>query len=142
MLRRRKDVKKLYGPTKTDRTPKAPIIPEAMDWVMGWANVPEEMKIAMRNAVARNVIGLACKKTFPGRSEKHLTFHDLRDCYAIHLLRHGLRGTQVARAIGDNETTFFKHYADFIMSDEEVDDAVATLKTNRNLLGRPSYQGD
>jgi len=62
-----------------------------------------------------------CKKAFPHEPDKHLSFHDLRHCFCIHLLGIGVHIKDVADSIGDTIATVESHYASHILTDEDVE---------------------
>lgn len=63
----------------------------------------------------------AARKAFPDDKSKHISPHDLRHSYAIHLLSKGLSLSQIARLLGDTVASVERHYAGFVMSDKEFD---------------------
>jgi integrase len=74
-----------------------------------------------RNSLARNIKS-AAKKAFPKNPEKWICVHDLRQSYAIMLIRdYEFNLTQVAKFLGNSAAVCEYYYARFVMDDETLD---------------------
>lgn len=72
----------------------------------------------------------ACKETFKSK-DKHLSVHDLRHCYVIHLLGLGVPLDRIAKLIGDKASTCESSYAGFVSSDAEIDFVTDIIKEGK-----------
>jgi len=90
-----------------------PVISAARPWLEQWLAVAVELKQAMRKpSRGSKVMRAACKAA----NVPEITFHDLRHCYAIHLLRLGRELTDVALALGDGMEVTQRYYTGFAMA--------------------------
>lgn len=110
--------------TKNRRQRWVKCIKELWVYVENWAEVPVETQKSLRNERWAEKIKAACVATFPDEPEKHLTFHDLRHCYAIHCLRCGLTMEQVAKALGDSIVVVQEYYTGYVARLDELDKQV------------------
>lgn len=111
-----------YDVTKTKKKRWAPVMEWARDEVKEWIKVLAEMgeheKIEMRQLEWYEIVRAACKTAFPNQPHKHLTFRDIRHCYAIYWLDKGASLRNVAQAMGNSEKVVLKHYSGYIQTDE------------------------
>jgi integrase len=106
--------------TKTRINRKAYIIPDGYQSVLKWAEVSDEVKEKYRNIKWSEVTRKACQKAFTQES-KHLTMHDLRHSYAIHLLSKGVSLSLIAQSLGNSVVVCQSYYAGFSLSDEGIE---------------------
>jgi len=107
--------------TKTRKGRQVYVLKEFRESVSGWAEIPEETKLAYRGRKYANVIRAACERAFPGDASKVMRFHDLRHCYCVHALGSGAPSALIAQSIGDSIAVFEKHYAGHILSESAID---------------------
>jgi integrase len=72
-----------------------------------------------RNYDYRRVIKKAAKKVFKN-PRNHITVHDLRHSFAIHMLNKGLSITEIALLLGDSVTVANRYYLGFVATDETI----------------------
>ena len=115
--------------TKTRRTRKAYIIPDAVSAFKKWFALPDETRLEFRKENHAEMFREACEAAFPKNSAKHLVVRDLRHSYAIHLVRHGVSITLVAQSLGNSVAVCQEYYAGFALVDESID-------TIRNIMNK------
>jgi hypothetical protein len=101
--------------TKNRRVRDVPIIPEAAEWLVGWLELDARMELRGRRHA--EILRAACRA---GKLPE-ITFHGLRDSYAIHLLSRGVSVALVAQALGDSEAVVQEHYAGFVLTEPGVE---------------------
>lgn len=99
-----------------------PVIEWGWDSTKTWITLLNELseaeKIKLRRLNWGEIVRNACRKAFPNRPNKHLTFRDLRHCYAVYWLEKGATSKTIADAMGNSEAVVNKHYHGFVMTDE------------------------
>lgn len=114
-LRSRKD-----GPTKNDRDRHVVVIDEGLPWLSKWLRLAARDRDALRNRRHAAIIKKACIDVFPDDTRKHLTFHDLRHCYAIHLVSMGVDHGLIALSLGDSIQVLQEYYAGYSLAPSGV----------------------
>jgi integrase len=94
-----------------------------------WAALSIEEKEKIRTR-CQHAILYAARATFSDK-EKHVSCHDLRHSYVIHMLGQGIPLDKCAKLIGDSIKTTEMYYAGFSMSSEEIDVVAKILKKNK-----------
>lgn len=95
------------------------VLPFARQAVLAWLEVPTEKREKLRVARLAETVEEISKRLWPDNPVKHIGFHDLRHCYAIHCLSTlGLNLTTVATFLGDNYQTVEMYYGGWVMTDE------------------------
>ena len=74
------------GLTKNRKDRHAFYFPEGREFLNGWITVDQDTRIQYRNKKWWEIVRKACRKA--GVAE--INFHDLRHCYAIRFLEHGI----------------------------------------------------
>lgn len=95
------------------------LLEETVEAAKRWASLDE--KEQYRGSIAYRAFKRAARQTFKDKDRQSLTIHDLRHCYAVHLLGLGVPLDKVAKLIGDTVATAELHYAGFVASDAEID---------------------
>lgn len=120
LVREQMSRKKEKKQTKNRKTRKTLVIGDGLASLKEWWAIEPAKRAEVRNRQWSDVVKTACRKAFPGQSERHLCAHDLRHCYSIWLLNAEVSLHTVARCIGDNLSVAEKHYVGFIASDEAL----------------------
>jgi integrase len=115
------EIKEKHGLKNQTERRTALVLPEGLSSVQQWATCPKETRVQIRTGSYNKQLTDACKKVFPNDTSKHLTVHDLRHSYAIHLLRLGMSMEDVARSIGDTLEVCQEHYAGFAHTPETIE---------------------
>jgi integrase len=105
--------------TKTRKQREAFVLPEGHEALVEWFKVKDLVDLQTRQRMSK-ITKAACKKVFPGEPSKHITFHDLRHSYAIHLLGLGASISLVAMAIGDSPRVAEKHYIGYTLTSDSL----------------------
>lgn len=116
------------GDTKNERDRHCVLIDEGVPWLKKWFTIHKSEKAKLRNARHADIFGDACEKVFPDDPTKRLTFHDLRHCYAIHMLDNGVHPKFVAQSIGDSIQVLEDHYSTYALTKDGVKAMRAILK--------------
>lgn len=106
--------------TKNDKKRDAYLFPRCIEVLPQWFDFKSRVDLKYRKQISK-VTRAACRKAFPDDPSKHLTFHDLRHCYAIALLSKGVSIALVAQSIGDSVRVTEEHYAGFIITSESLE---------------------
>jgi integrase len=108
--------------TKNRRERWAAVIPEMEPLLREWIALAtrEQLWTPTTSTKLSGMLREACAKKWPLEQRKHLTFHDIRHCYAIHVLKHDPSLSRVADFLGDDEATAKKHYLGFIRDADEI----------------------
>lgn len=114
------ETRKVTPKTKNKKRRDAFIFPEGIPALKTWVEIKVSLTSGERSRLAETMTA-ACQKVFPNDETKHLTWHDLRHCYAIRLLDKGLTIDDVADMIGDSVVVAKKHYIGFIVSDARME---------------------
>jgi integrase len=105
--------------TKNRKERRAIVLEYAQDDILEWFERKEELTHSQRINASR-ILKEACKKAFPNKSTKHCVFHDLRHSYVKFLLDHNVDIFRCARLIGDGLEVTEKHYAGWIVEENEA----------------------
>jgi integrase len=77
---------------------------------------------ALRDVVFNRVLKRAARQVFPGDDSKHISVHDLRHSFAVHLVSEcDVTVDWVAKLLGDSVTVAERYYLRFKASDENLD---------------------
>lgn len=77
---------------------------------------------SLRDSVYNRILKKAAREAFPGDSSKHLSVHDLRHSFAVHLVAEcDVTVDWVAKLLGDSVTVAERYYLRFKASDENLD---------------------
>jgi integrase len=107
--------------TKNKRIREAFLFPAGKGAFRAWTGgLKLELSKEEREKLSREM-KKACAKAFGSDETRHLTWHDLRHCYAIRLLDKGLTIDDVADMIGDSVVVAKKHYVGFVVSDARME---------------------
>ncbi len=118
-LERQLDTKLVVRGTKNRRPRYAVVIPQFESYLESWIALPSNLKRTLRSKTAEKLSGMfraACIKA----DVTPLTFHDIRHCYARHVLKKDPSLSRVADYLGDDEATAKKHYLGFIRDKDEI----------------------
>jgi len=111
---------KFKSSTKTGKARRAIFFEDASEALHRWSEFSGKAWIE-RSSLARNLKN-ASKKAFPNQPEKWICVHDLRHSYAIRLIRdYEFNLTQTAMFMGNSVVFREEHYANFVMSDENIE---------------------
>jgi integrase len=105
---------------------------DGRDAIGTWVKVPLDERREFRNRRFSELISAACQKAFKDDKDKHVTFHDLRHSFAIHMLGLGTSMSNVAQLLGDSIQVTEMFYTGFNMSDESLDSLERQLARNKN----------
>lgn len=86
-----------------------------------WARLPLSIKKEWRNRKHAEIFMRACEKAFPGRPEKHCTYHDLRHSFAVYLASNGVSTTHIAKCLNNSVVVCERYYSGFVLQDETID---------------------
>lgn len=76
----------------------------------------------LRDVVYNRILKKAAREAFPGDTSKHLSVHDLRHSFAVHLVSEcDVTVDWVAKLLGDSVTVAERYYLRFKASDENLD---------------------
>jgi integrase len=103
---------------KNRRPHRTTLLPEAKPGYLEWCQVPDKQRF--RHSAINQIIN-AARKAFPNHPAKHISPHDLRHSFAIHLAGKGASVKQLAGLLGDSYSTVELHYTGHILSDDEID---------------------
>lgn len=106
--------------TKNRRDRVTIVLPNGVKALKEWFNICVTFPTKDRAHMAE-IVREACIKAFPKDKSKHLTFHDLRHCYARQCRERGLSTEDVADLIGDSLIVAKEHYSGFGESDAIMD---------------------
>lgn len=106
--------------TKTRKERKAYILKSHLPAVKEWARIPLEERLRFRKRSIAVVTKRACLKAFPGQTDKHCVFHDLRHSYAIYMVSRGISLTLVSQSIGDSLKVTERYYSGFALTDDSI----------------------
>jgi integrase len=105
---------------ETGKARRAIFFEDASEALHRWSEFSGKAWIE-RSSLARNLKN-ASKKAFPNQPEKWICVHDLRHSYAIRLIRdYEFNLTQTAMFMGNSVVFREEHYANFVMSDENIE---------------------
>lgn len=109
--------------TKTRRERTAYLCPEGVEAFHVWVKISDEERKAEinRQQASRNLMKKYCRMAFPDDETKHLTFHALRHCYAIHLLSCGVSLSLVAQSLGNSLTVCQQYYTGFELTTDSIE---------------------
>lgn len=102
------------------------------EWIAELEQMDEDKKLALRNLDWAEIVRTACRAAFPKRPAKHLSFRDIRHCYAIYWLDRGATLRHVAQSMGNSEAVVRKHYSGFVQTD---DAEIAMLSLEHKKVG-------
>ncbi len=98
------------------------VIGELKDDLLEWITLSNDEKESIRTgSKTAKLIKSACNKIWPNDQSKHLTFHDLRHCYAIHLVSKGVTTDNVSKFMGNSPIVCIENYQGFIASSLSFD---------------------
>lgn len=103
------------------------ILEEGQEAFLKWAEFDDKESYRKKS---EHPLMIAAKKTFKDK-DRHISPHDLRHSYAIHMLGLGVPLDRVAKLLGDTVRTVEEHYAGFVMQDAEVDFVKRIIKSNK-----------
>ena len=109
--------------TKNKKNRIAYIFPQGIPALKEWFKIKDTFTTEDRRRAAE-VMTAACVKAFTNEESKHMTWHDLRHCYAIRCLDSGMSISDVAKNIGDSILVCEEHYTGFITSDARMEKMV------------------
>lgn len=104
--------------TKTGRKRWAYVIPEAREFIKEWIEFKDKEEI--RNLRWSEIVKLGCKRA----EVPPITFHDLRHCYAIHLLQQSNSLEKVSRWLGNSITVCERYYTGYVGTLADLDGVV------------------
>ena len=107
-------------PPKRNRQRMAYVTNYGLEGLSEWFATPNEERLAIRRRGHAKLLAEACRKTFPDKQEKWITWHDLRHSYAIHLITYGVSLTLVAQSLGNGIQVCQEFYAGFSLTTESV----------------------
>lgn len=106
--------------TKTGKPRVAMILKEFREQVREWAELDTDEKLEARKWGHAKIFKEACQKAFPKNLQKHLTFRDIRHCYAVHLSNEGLSIATIAEFMGNSEQVCEEYYKGFNSKKETI----------------------
>ena len=109
--------------TKNRRERTAYLCPEGVQAFHNWVAITDAERRAEinRQHASRYLMKKYCRKAFPDDESKHLTFHALRHCYAIHLLSRGVSLSLVAQSLGNSLTVCQQYYTGFELTTDSIE---------------------
>lgn len=97
------------------------IIPGFREYIVEIAELPHGERMAMRGNLFSKIFKAACMEEFPKEKHKHLTWHAIRHCYAVHLLGKGVSLSQVAHSLGDSTDVAERYYSGFVLTPDGIE---------------------
>lgn len=116
--------------TKTRKDRGVAVPPEGFAAIKDWLDIPTSQKLEHRNRKLSEVVSEASRKLWPKEKDRHITFHDLRHSFAIHMLRLEFSISEVAHLLGDSIQVCQAYYTGFAASDEALE-AMSQRLANR-----------
>lgn len=109
--------------TKTRRERTAYLCPEGVEAFRTWVTISNQEKKTEinRQQASEYLMKKYCRKAFPNDETKHLTFHALRHCYAIHLLSRGVSLSLVAQSLGNSLAVCQQYYTGFELTTDSIE---------------------
>lgn len=115
---------------KGQKARKALRIPNNEDYIAQYLKLAKndhEKFCKLRGEMCRK-IKKVCKELWPDEPLKHLNYHDLRHCYAVHLLSKEIPLDQLSLFMGNSPAVCQDNYAGFVASNFTVISAYSKLK--------------
>ena len=104
------------------------VMPEGHESLMAWFKARKHLSTNL-HANASRYTKRAALQAFPAEAQKHITFTDLRHCYAMHLLAKGVPLSLVASCLGVEEKYAKEVYPKFDLGSESLGLIKNILKT-------------
>jgi integrase len=121
------DKKGVKRKTKNGKPRTAYVLPEFKAELERWLEIAPTFNHELRLRMSRYTKSYVAR-LFPS---KDFTFHDMRHCYAIHLLSDGVPLSHVAQCLGDSVPVAEKYYIGFDLSADAISMINSIVKPRR-----------